>query len=573
MFKRSTVMKKYAVTTLIGVLFIGCSSPARDGSSNSSYSVETRASFSTDSDEDYIADSVEKYIGSNPNNSDQNNNGILDGLETEGSFGDAFFDKQWYIRSNGSVTNNSGISSISGYDLGLLPIYQNYMGYNGGNNIIIQVVDGGVYARHEDLAENMDMARSYDGLTSGRVPLPTSENAHGTKVAGVIAARAFNGKGIRGVIPFAKLAVSNWLLSSSFNILEKVWYSGYGANEIAVSNNSWGFEFSAETIPEEYMQKATSLRNGKGRIFVFPSGNTRASNGNANLQYLLNNRFAITVASINYNNKHSSFSTKGSNVLVSAYSGEGISTTPTIATTTVPFASTNSGTNPTTWSNDYSRSYTFDFDGTSTAAPMVSGSIGLVLEACPTLSWRDVRYLLAKTSKRIDTANSTWVKNSAGIYHSIDYGYGLIQPSKMIDLCRGDYEELPSQKSFQKQLYPNLKLADNLSTTSISMTVQRSISIEWIELTIDSDHNYASDLEIHLTSPSGTKTQLLDQNNISAKPSNYKTTADWMNGGFRVSSAAFIDEKSSGTWKLTIKDKSLGDSGYLKGLTLKVYGY
>jgi len=563
-------MKRYSV--LIGLsLLLGCSSVAIEEGEESS--VENRSSIS-DSDHDYIADNIERYLGLNPYDSDENDNGILDGLESDGSFGDKFFNKQWYIRSTGTVTNGSGVSSIYGNDLNLLPIYQNFMGYNSGNNIIIQVVDGGVYGHHEDLIDNIDLSRSYNGNSVGSISKPSASDTHGTKVAGVIGARAFNGKGVRGIIPFAKIAVSNWLSYSSYTLLGKAWYSGSGANDIAISNNSWGFGFSNDIVPEAYMEKgSSSLRSGKGRLYVFPSGNSRTTRGNSNLQYLLNNRFAITVASVNHDNKYSSFSTQGSNILVSAYSGENKLTSPTIATTTVPHGSTNTGSNITTWSNDYTRSYTYDFDGTSTAAPMVSASLGLVLEACPSLNWRDVRYLLALSSKRIDTSNSSWIKNAAGIYHSTDYGYGLINPSKMIELCRGDYENLAVETSFQKTIYPQQKIADNLSTTTLNLSVQRSITLEWIEFTLNSDHSYASDLEVYLISPSGTKTQIMSQNNISASPSSYGTSSDWMNGGFRLSSAAFVDEKSSGEWRVEINDKSMGDSGYIKSVTLKMYGH
>lgn len=565
-------MKRYGIVLGLSLsLFWGCSSEAEGYYTSSA--VENRTSVS-DSDQDYIPDNIEIYMGMNPNNSDENNNGILDGLESQGNFGDKFFDKQWYIYSLGNITNPSGVRSIYGNDLNLLEVYQNYMGYNRDNNIIIQVVDGEVYVRHEDLIDNIDLTRSYNGSSVGEAARPSTSNTHGTKVAGVIAARAFNGVGVRGIIPFAKLAISNWVSFSSYHVLEKVWYSGEGANEIAVSNNSWGYDFSKDTIPESYMQKGTSsLRGGKGRLYVFPSGNSRTSNGNANLQYLLNNRYAITVASINYDNQYSSFSTKGSNVLVSAYSGEDFKTTPTVATTMVPNGSLNSGSNPTTWTNDYARSYTFDFDGTSTAVPMVSGSLGLVLEACPTLSWRDVKYLLAKSSTRIDKNNESWIQNVAGIYHSVDYGYGLISPSKMIALCLDDYSALPQEVSFQKTIYPQKKLADDLSTMTFTLSVQRFITLEWVELMIDTDHSYASDLEIYLISPNGTKTQIMSQNSISMQASTYSTTADWMSGGFRFGSAAFVDESSRGNWYVEITDKSMGDSGYVKNMTLRMYGH
>jgi len=368
------IVKKYRYIGIIALLFsmINCGSVAREGSST----IQTRGPI-IDSDNDYISDEIENLIGSDPYNSDQNANGILDGVDTQGEFGDTFFDKQWYIRATSVVTNSSGVGAIGGNDLNLLPIYQSYMGYNGGNPIIIQVVDAGVYAYHEDLVKNIDLTRSYDGLRLGKVALPLANNPHGTKVAGVIAARAFNGMGVRGVIPFAKIALSNWLSYSSYAILDKAWYSGAGANDISVSNNSWGFGFSEDTIFEEYMQKGSTLRDGKGRIYVFPSGNSRVEGGNANLQYMLNNRFAITVSSINYDNKVSSFSSRGSNIITCAYSGENKTQTPTIATTTIPNTSYNSGLNQNTWSEDVTQNYTYDFDGTSTAVPMVSGLIGL----------------------------------------------------------------------------------------------------------------------------------------------------------------------------------------------------
>ncbi|KIM10023.1 MAG: hypothetical protein KU38_08275 [Sulfurovum sp. FS08-3] len=574
--------KNYLLVVLINILLMGCGSLAKEYDSNTlqtssntfQATSDTRLTPSSDNDEDYIPNAIEEYIGSDMYNGDTNHNGILDGLETRGEFGDNYFSKQWYIYSSGSLTNGSGVSSLLGYNLNLLPVYQKYMGYNGGNNIVIQIVDTGVYYLHEDLYDNIDTERSHNGLKFGRITLPSTSQPHGTKVAGVIAARGFNGKGVRGIIPFGKIAVSDWLMYSSLEILEEVWLTGYKANDIAISNNSWGFEFSTQTIPEEYMQRASSqLREGKGRLFVFPAGNLRNIKGSANLQYILNNRFAITVASVNYNNKHSSYSSKGSNILIAAYSGEDIGTTPTIATTTVPQSSNNSSSNPTTWHDDYERNYTFDFSGTSAATPMVSASIGLVLEACPTLTWRDVRHLLALTSKQIDSTNSSWIKNGAGLYHSIDYGFGLINPAKMIEVCQTHYDLLPAEDSFQKTIYPNTPIADNLSTTLLTIDVLRSLTIEWVELTIDSDHRYASDLAIYLVSPSGTKTQLLDQNTISSKASTLETTADWMNGGFRLSSAAFVDEISKGEWQVEIVDKSMGDSGTVNTLKLKIYGH
>jgi len=534
----------------------------------------TASSSVIDSDDDFIPDSIESYLGLDVYNSDANNNNILDGLESDVENGDKFFDKQWYIYSQSTSNNPSGVSSISRNDLSLLNIYRRYMGLNRGNNIIIQVVDQGIYARHEDLTDNIDMDRSYDGLEAGAIPMPSSNEQHGTKVAGVIGARAFNGKGIRGVIPFAKIASSNWLLYGTYDILDKVWYSGYGANEISVSNNSWSFDFNTDTILEEYMQKGSNeLRDGKGRLYVFPSGNRRAEHGNANLQYMLNNRFAIVVSSINYDNRVSSYSSKGSNILTCAYSGESKDTTPTIATTTIPDTSINVGENRTTWSNDYSRSYTYNFDGTSASVPMVSGSLGLVLEACPSLTYRDIRYLIALTSKKVDRYNDSWVTNSAGISHSNDYGFGLINPNAMIEKCQDNYQHLPEEKRVEVNKNLNLEISDDNTLNSFTIQIPQDITIEWVELTIDIEHQYASEIKIDLISPSGTKSNLIDINNVSSNANKYSTTTNWMSGGFRFSTASMVEEKSRGVWKVELYDTSTGDIGNIKSAKLRIYGH
>jgi len=533
-----------------------------------------------DSDYDYIPDEIENLIGTDPTNSDQNSNGILDGLDTEGTFGDPFFDMQWHIRSLGTLTNESGVETIAGNDLNLLGVYGAYMGYNHGNPIIVQVVDTGVDAVHEDLTNNMDLSRSYDGESVGdpTANIINSTYTHGTMVAGIMAAQAFNGKGVRGIVPFAKIAGSNWLETQTILGLEKVWYSGVGANEIAVTNNSWGSYFNSDTAYEDIMQLGTTnLRDGKGRIYVFSAGNDGYAygNGNANLQYTLSNRYAIAVAALKNTNTRADYSTPGSNILVSGYSGNFYQDSPTIGTTTVMGTSSNTGdtdytdgdssNDKTTWDNDTNGNYTFIMNGTSSASPTVASAIALMLEACPNLTWRDVRYLLAKNAIQIDLSRSTWVENNAGYWHSIDYGFGLVNTVGMINECTSTYINLPIETTVSNTSSPNTPIPDNNTSISTILTVTNDITIEWVEVTVDNNSTWASDYKVELTSPSGTKTTLMtEQTNVST---------NWMDGGFRLSTAAMLDESSVGTWTITFTDTWAGDSGTLKNIELKVYGH
>jgi len=525
----------------------------------------------TDNDGDYIPDNIEAILGMDPSNDDENNNGIQDGLDTQDGFGDTFFDKQWHIRSLGTLTNKSTVATIEGNDLNLLEIYHSYMGFNSGSPIIVQVVDTGVDIDHEDLVSNIDLTRSYD---YGRVGDPSSNynGTHGTMVAGIIGARAFNGKGVRGIAPFVQIAGSNWLENQKTFILEKVWYSGVGANEIAVTNNSWGSYFNTSTIFEDIMESGTKdLRDGKGRIYVFAAGNDGYSygNGNANLQYMLSNRYGIAVAALKNDNTRADYSTPGSNILVSGYSGNFYNDSPTISTTTIMGTSINSGTidTQTTWDEDTNKNYTFIMNGTSSASPTVAASIALVLEACPSLTWRDVRYLLIKNGIQIDTNRDTWVRNGAGYWHSIDYGFGLVNPQGMINECsNSSYQNIAAEETISQDTTFDAVIPDDATSHSFSINIDNNISsIEWIEVTVDNNSSWASDYKVELISPSGTQTTLMTPETA--------LYDDWMNGGFRLSSAAMFGESSSGTWIVRFTDDWDQDDGTLRTINLKIYGH
>lgn len=58
----------------------------------------------------------------------------------------------------------------------------------------------------------------------------------------------------------------------------------------------------------------------------------------------------------------------------------------------------------------------FHFPGFAT--PTVSGVVSLMLEATPSLGWRDVQGILASTAQMTDPENESWVTNAAGIPHS-----------------------------------------------------------------------------------------------------------------------------------------------------------
>ena len=531
----------------------------------------------SDTDNDYLPDGVEVAEASDPLVSDEDSNGIEDGLD-----GDPFFKYQWYIKSLGTVVaNTASVSTVIGNDLDILPLYHRFIGGNENNKTIVQVVDIGVEANHEDL--DVNLALSLNAINHTNDPTPTStvtssyespiDVGHGTAVAGIIAAQTNNALGVRGIVPRAQIAGSNWLEDQTIPELQKVWYTQIDDDRIAVSNNSWGTYFFDDVAYELVLKEAVQkLRNGKGRVFVFAAGNDRENFGNSNLSYLSNNPYVIAVAALNHLDKYASYSNPGSNVLVSAYGGEHYYTGPTIMTTLLMGKSYYADEIPSgskgsvTVDEDSGRNYTYAMNGTSAAAPTVSGIIALTMQACPDLSYRDIRWIIANSAIKVDENNTNWVQNSAGLWHSIDYGFGKINPLGMVELCQGrDFQTLPPLQVVQNTLdTQNTFLPDTNTTISKSIAINENITVEWIGVTITTDHSYAGDLEIALVSPSGTKTLLMLPNDERYAAYKY---------GFRFSSVAFLGEKSQGTWRVDITDRLPQNYGYLQSIKLEIYGH
>ena len=94
--------------------------------------------------------------------------------------------------------------------------------------------------------------------------------------------------------------------------------------------------------------------------------------------------------------------------------------------------------------------YTATFNGTSSAAPVTSGSIALILEANSNLNWRDVKHILAKTAIQVDPnindttvilsdgnyiAEPQWLTNNANYKFHNYYGFGRIDVAKAVAMA------------------------------------------------------------------------------------------------------------------------------------------
>lgn len=138
-------------------------------------------------------------------------------------------------------------------------------------------------------------------------------------------------------------------------------------------------------------------------MFVFSAGNEYGNGEDLNYEAWLFTRYTIAVGAVGKLGKHAYYSSAGAALLVSAPGGD----------------------------NEYSKNHVVAQPGgggatnckdatvgTSYAAPVVSGVIALMLEANPSLTWRDVQGLLATTSQKTDPTDVSWTTNAAGLHHS-----------------------------------------------------------------------------------------------------------------------------------------------------------
>jgi subtilisin-like proprotein convertase family protein len=470
-----------------------------------------------------------------------------------------------------------------------------------GTGIHVGIYDDGIQINHFDLNDNYDPTRQVviNGITlSGDVTGPGS--THGTSVAGLIAAEA-NGQNTVGVAFHAGLTGINifdpnssiYINSANPVIVNNFFNALSQGTNFDVVNHSWGSQpfFSAEQnlnnpasfssgVIGAYTNLVTNGRGGLGTSVVQSAGNDATE---ANGDGINASRYTITVGAIHNDGFASSYSNYGADLLVSAPGGDFATIRSGLGIVTTDRTGTdgyNLRANPTG-----SFDYTDDFGGTSSAAPITTGVIALMLDANANLGWRDVQNILATsadhTGSAIGTAaanleNNTWFINDAtnwnggGMHFSEDYGYGRVDAYAAVRMAEVWSMFGTAQTSANEQVLSpatfNANIAINdLSSTSYQFTVAGNLNIEHVDLTVTLQHTYFTDLRIFLVSATGTEVQLFDGTTGDGTTSDAPLT--WTFG-----IDALRGELAAGTWTLRIDDVVSGDSGVLNSVEFDAYG-
>jgi len=235
----------------------------------------------------------------------------------------------------------------------------------------------------------------------------TDYGGHDTHIAGIIAARWNNHRGIVGVNPHARimaLKVANYLgQANTIDVSLAIHYAvANGARVINIS-------YTGET-PTNIEQNAIEYARRHGVLVVIAAGNQSAD---ASTRSLASNRTALTVAGTTIDDHRALFSNWGQPVDLSAPAMDVLSLR---ARNTDFLLYSGERTNYESGVGIVGkRKDLYRASGTSFAAPLVSGSASLIWSLEPSLTLEQVRNKLLMSCEDIETAG--WDQHS---------GYGIL---------------------------------------------------------------------------------------------------------------------------------------------------
>ena len=299
-------------------------------------------------------------------------------VEAFGTPNDPSFSSQWALQNTGQTPGTPGadIGAVSAWDI-----------TTGSRQVVVAVIDSGVDYTHQDLSENVftnagdcnadgidDDGNGYADDCHGidvvnDDPDPMDDNRHGTHVAGTIGAAGNNALGVTGVNWAVTILPCKFLDGAGYgSIADAIICLDYvaamkdrGVNVVA-TNNSWGGGLFSQAL-----QEAIRAHQQRGILFVAAAGNSGFDNDSLltyPCAYYLPG--VLCVAATTPYDDRAFFSNHGRRTVHIGAPGAGIlSTTP-------------------------GQSYT-SLDGTSMAAPHVSGVAALLHAQVPGRDWREVK--------------------------------------------------------------------------------------------------------------------------------------------------------------------------------------
>lgn len=297
-----------------------------------------------------------------------------------------------------------------------------------GTGVVVATIDSGVVWNHPALKNKYrgynpttgavnHSASWYDAYAGRTTPYDDSSSPHGTHVMGTILGQESTGKNAIGVAPGAKFIAAKALGpygGSSSNLIDAgQWMlkpGGNAANAPDVINNSWGG--GAEM--NDWFRSVVRAWRAAGIVPVFAAGNYSYSSEPpaGSIACPANYPESFAVAATDSNNKRAKFSLKGPspydrNLIKPEISAPGVNIRSSV-----------------------SSGYEGGWNGTSMAAPHITGVVALVLQANPNLSVSQIESIIKETATPLTDSSYPSSPN-------MGYGYGLVNALRAVEAARG----------------------------------------------------------------------------------------------------------------------------------------
>ena len=501
---------------------------------------------------------------------------------------DPLLERQWHLFNTGQ----SG--GVPGMDIGLQGVKET------GRGVLMAFVDGAVQLNHPDLVANVFAINGrLPALDPSPPPAPPNatynpnagqwDDAHGTAVVGIAVASANNSLGGRGVAPETKFVAYNGVVTGlvASNLRSAI---DLGAD---IVNNSWGSldsssgQFSYQSSDPAWREAMTAAlgqgRQGRGTVVVFAAGNG-GLNEDSNRDGYVNHPGVLAVGAVDHRGRPSSYAEPGANVLISA---------PSMSL----LRRTDAGAD--IWTTDIAgprglaagvlpenADYAPFAGGSSASAPMVSGVVALMLEANPSLNWRDVRWLLARSARPANLSPEQAepsVMNAQGFHPRV--GFGRVHAGDAV-LAARNFAGLPAERRCDSGLQRIDQAIGDSPAPALIITTQLEGCdlkiVESVQVTLEVDHAYVADLDVVLISPSGTRSQLAKPHSC---PASQSGPCGDLSRGWTFHSVRHMGENLRGSvqnaslgllqqgWQIQLKDGQVGDTGVWRSWRLQITGH
>ena len=341
---------------------------------------------------------------------------------------DPYWSKQWYLhRITSDTTKPPGINVLDAWSL-----------TKGSSNVVMTILDSGLplpigsehkpYLSHEDLQSSNNRIKQGHNYVFGQENFLLYESdttvilgnthihdifGHGTEVTGIAGASTDNNAGIASVAPACNIFAIKIAGEDDLRHLttdgRKIHQGIYDAVDEAKNNPSKRYVINLSyggATPDPFDHDAIRYAYINNVTVVVSAGNYSIFNPDQRIKYpaAYSKEYSnvIAVGAVTKDGTLSSFSCMGSELNVCAPGGEYGDSTKKMITTYPP--------------NNYSYNI-----GTSFSAPLVTGTIGLMLSVEPNLTPSQIRNILQTTAVDIAPAGFDTIT-----------GYGRIDAGKAV---------------------------------------------------------------------------------------------------------------------------------------------